>query len=75
VGCNGLDSIYTWEKMVQGTYISKRMVFWKSCSMVAWKKWQVRWHDARYACLVQIRVITGGSVDIIVATGGIYLHV
>jgi hypothetical protein len=26
--------------------------------MVAWKKWKVRWPDARYACLVQIRVIT-----------------
>ena len=26
--------------------------------MVAWKKWQVGWPDAMYACLVQIRVIT-----------------
>ena len=26
--------------------------------MVFWEKWQVIWPDARYACLVKIRVIT-----------------
>ena len=26
--------------------------------MVDWKKWQVRCPDARYTCMVQIRVIT-----------------
>jgi hypothetical protein len=42
----------------QGTCAFKKGVFKKICSVVAWKKWKMKWPDARYACLVKIRVIT-----------------
>jgi hypothetical protein len=58
LGYSGATSIHTWEVMVQGAYIFKNSVFKKSNSVMAWKKWQVRGPDARYAYVEKFRVIT-----------------
>jgi hypothetical protein len=61
VGIRGLQwvaSVYTRVVVAKGAYAFKKSVFKKNYSIVAWQKWKMIWPDARYACLVKIRVIT-----------------
>jgi hypothetical protein len=58
VGYSGATSMCTWELVVQGPYIFKNSFFKKSFSVMAWKNLHVREPNARYACMVQFRVIT-----------------
>jgi hypothetical protein len=58
--CSVASSVCTWEVMVQGTYIFKKMVFKKRNSTMLWEKMQLRGPKAMYACVEKFRAITSG---------------
>ena len=58
MGCLGSASMYTRVVMEQGAWAFIKGFFKKSRSTMFWQKRNLRWPDARYACIMQIRVIT-----------------